>query len=81
MSDIRTEIRKSFEGLSNEEVLNKLLAAGFNVSKGSGEINIKSDSTIDEEFDFTIVANYSVDSNLTVDKQKAAVFYKVPLVA
>ncbi|MER2078078.1 hypothetical protein [Psychrobacillus psychrotolerans] len=79
MSDIRAEIRKSFEGLSREEILNKLLDAGFNVSKGTGKINITENKSLEEEFDFRIVTNYSTKENKI--KQGGIVFYDVPLVA
>lgn len=79
MSEIREEIRKSFEGLSSEEVLRLLLEAGFNVSKGTGEINIVDDNPLEDEFDFKIVANYSTNTN--ENKEVGVVFYNAPLVA
>lgn len=79
MSDIRKEIRKSFEGLSSEEVLHKLLEAGFNVSKGTGEINIVDDNRLEDEFGFKILTNYSTTNK--ENKEVGVVFYNIPLVA
>ena len=38
---IREEIRKNFEGLSKNEILEKLKEAGFNVKLGTGKIVIR----------------------------------------
>ncbi|MEK3955946.1 MULTISPECIES: hypothetical protein [unclassified Psychrobacillus] len=41
--DIREEIRKQLEGLSQDEIIKVFREAGFNVSKGTGEVNIQDD--------------------------------------
>lgn len=44
---IRKDIRKQLEGLSQDELIKVLREAGFNVSKGTGEITIKVESQYD----------------------------------
>lgn len=63
MNDIRKEIRNSFAGLSRDEVLEKLLNAGFNVKKGSGKINIK-ESDFNTEMYFQLQSTYTLDPKI-----------------
>ncbi|MGD6893774.1 hypothetical protein [Bacillus infantis] len=63
MNNIRKEIRESFDGLSRDEVLAKLLNAGFNVKKGSGKITIKEDN-LNEEVHFQLKSKYTLKSEV-----------------
>lgn len=63
MSNIRKEIRESFAGLSSEEVLAKLLNAGFNVKKGTGKINIV-DDYVNEDMFFQLQTRYTLESKI-----------------
>ncbi|TYR73725.1 hypothetical protein FZC79_17780 [Rossellomorea vietnamensis] len=59
MNNIKKEIRESFDGLSRDEILAKLLNAGFNVKKGSGKITVKEDN-LNEEMHFQLKSKYTL---------------------
>ncbi|MGO4270351.1 hypothetical protein AB4Z22_10955 [Paenibacillus sp. TAF58] len=55
---IRDEIRKDFDGLTREEVLQKFIDLGFNVSNGSGHIELI-EEIYENEFQFEMTTMYS----------------------
>lgn len=56
--NIRDEIRKDFQGLSKDQILNKFIELGFNVTEGSGQINIV-EEVFEDEFIFELTTVYS----------------------